>query len=351
MKKPNQRKESRIGASGIARWQHSFIGVCKRTGEKRRFFLLYFLSGGQRDWLGQHSKPMFGVVAGNLATLDYALRHCEQEVQQFTDALRITAGDLFLSEDFLKGRIVDGRHSYSWLLRVKRGRQFSLDGGAAGSWYATLRADASRRLWGPVVEYDGSIYLDGEEFGVTPTEALGYADEVIGGSETEVGTLVSFHCRGMTDDKGVWRTDASAAGMTARQRLPLIEEARHPSLFIQCGAGQPERIFAHGIDTPTRLQRREVENGAEWVMQSANRDGAVELALKTRQGQVCGIPEVQLIGGQQGYTIGSARLRLRLYDRRAGRLLLRQELTGTDAVFEVAGELRASEHTGGNGTI
>lgn len=120
------RKNNDYLYSGQKRWFYSFMGVSKNTGEKRHFFVEYCIINQKAEKnkpdcrVGSYRKPFFLLVrAGywgkNPMQAEQYFRMDEIDIAP--NFLKISAGDCFLSDNNVWGRITD-EHKIMWSVRL-----------------------------------------------------------------------------------------------------------------------------------------------------------------------------------------------------------------------------------------
>lgn len=175
-----------LGNWGYVRWCHSFTGIGRESGRKRRFFVEYCILnpgiGREEPIMGdkrRHQRPSYMLVRAGFYGKDGVCLNKYYgigEVDAPARFLKITAGECFLSEDNIWGRIRSG-HSMMWSLRVNRRVSFHV----AYSRNCFVREINPQDMYwsadGMRTEYEGIVVLDGESYDVKRKGCHGYADK------------------------------------------------------------------------------------------------------------------------------------------------------------------------------
>ena len=179
------RMTGRLGSCGYDRWCHSFTGIHKETGKKKVFFVEYCIVnpelGGKEPVMGDKKSrwPAYLMVKAGAWGKDgfTEKRYYGIEEMEAADTfLKITAGDCFLSENNIWGRI-QGEHSMMWSLCIDKKVAFHVG-------YSTSRVvreinpfDMYWHAEGMKTIFAGTVTLDGNVYEVAPETCCGYADK------------------------------------------------------------------------------------------------------------------------------------------------------------------------------
>lgn len=196
-----------LAKKGYMRWWHSFTGTCPETGDRRVFFIEYFIMnpslGEDKAVLGQlpanrkrKIKPSYvmvkaGAFAGDSCTKALALHafYPLKELKIALNPLVIQAGESFYSENHIYGFVNVSpenarRRSYmcdegcmEWDLEVHKAISCHT-GRIASPFFCALKA--LETFWhgeGIKTQYRGSVTLDGVTYEVNPESSYGYADK------------------------------------------------------------------------------------------------------------------------------------------------------------------------------
>ncbi|MFP3156153.1 hypothetical protein LQZ18_17355 [Lachnospiraceae bacterium ZAX-1] len=174
-----------LAQNGYDRWCQTFIGTSRKTGKRKHFFVEYCIMNPQ---LGRKEPVMgdkpFQKPAYLMVKAGYWSKHPLQiqryygiEEMDTTDTfLKITAGECFLSENNMWGRII-GEHSMIWSLRMDKRIAFHLGYSESRPIRELNPCDMYWHVEGMKTCYEGSVTLDGEEYTVTRKNSYGYADK------------------------------------------------------------------------------------------------------------------------------------------------------------------------------
>lgn len=175
----------RLGSCGYDRWCHSFTGIQKETGKKKVFFVEYCIVnpklGGKEPIMGSEDcqRPAYLLVkAGAWGKDGFTIKHYYgiEEMEAADTFLKITAGDCFLSENNIWGRI-QGEHNLMWSLKIDKKVAFHVG-------YSTSRLvreinpfDMYWHAEGMRTNFAGTVTLEGDVYEVSPETGHGYADK------------------------------------------------------------------------------------------------------------------------------------------------------------------------------
>lgn len=175
----------KLAGDGYDRWCHSFTGSNARTGKKRTFFVEYCILnpelGGKEPIMGDkpYQKPAYFIVrAGVWGKKGFQLKQYYgiEEMEVAPTFLKITAGECFLSENNIWGRI-KGAHSMMWSLRMDKKTSFHVGYSASKPVRELNPFDMYWHAEGLRTYFEGTVTLDGERYDVTEKECCGYADK------------------------------------------------------------------------------------------------------------------------------------------------------------------------------
>lgn len=186
-------------------WWHSFTAVSKTTGEKRPFFIEYFLCnpalGADKPILGQLPenkengiRPSYFMVKAGAWGEDGAQLHRffswkETEVD-YGAPYQVKAGDCCATETHLKGSVsvtaeeaaahpewMCGCGSMCWDLKVDKLIPFNVGYGASTPMRKLQLFEMFWHAEGMKTAYSGYVEWNGERYIVTPETCFGYADK------------------------------------------------------------------------------------------------------------------------------------------------------------------------------
>ncbi len=186
-------------------WWHSFTAINDKTGEKRPFFIEYFLCnpalGTDNAVLGQLPenkskgiKPSYFMVKAGAWGKGGCQLHrffgWNETKVDFGIPFSVEAADCFATETLLKGSVsvsseeaeahpewLCSSGSMSWNVKVEKKVAFNV-GYGAGSLFRRLQL--FEMFWhaeGMKTHYSGEIVFNGEKYTVYPESCYGYADK------------------------------------------------------------------------------------------------------------------------------------------------------------------------------
>jgi hypothetical protein len=245
----------KLARRGYDWWWHSLVGVSKTTGEKRPFFIEYYVVnpalGGKQPILGQLEenkrkgvKPSYAMLkAGSWGKNGAVQLHNFYGIDDFsasTQEMNVKIGPHTATETHLKGSVslskeeaaahpefMSDAGEMSWDLEAEK--VFTYDVGFGTSWLFRM-LNAFEMYWhvqGLKTRYKGTILFNGEEFDVAPDTSCGYQDKNWGTDYTRV--WVWLNCNNFTS-----RSTGKKLGMTS----------------LDVGGAQP---VAFGINLPKKL--------------------------------------------------------------------------------------------------
>lgn len=188
-----------LAKQGYDWWWHSFVGYNQKTGEKRSFFVEYFVInpalGKDKVILGQTTekrRPSYvmikaGAWGEDKKQLNGFYPITEMQLKQVPFSL--TVGECELSEKHMKGRVavkaveaakpenMCDSGTMEWDLAINKKVAFNV-GYGAGRFFRKL--NAFHMFWhaeGMKTEYKGTVTFEGEVYEVNPERSCGYADK------------------------------------------------------------------------------------------------------------------------------------------------------------------------------
>lgn len=213
-----------LAKRGYDWWWHSLIGISKRTGQPRPFFIEYFVInpalGGKDPILGQLPenqrqgiRPAYALLkVGSWSENGAVQIHNFYGIEAFAadvDQMNVRIGSHRATETDLKGSVqlseqeaiehpeyMSDAGTMSWNLSVKKVLSYSL-GWATSALLRSL--NAFQMYWhiqGMKTEYEGTIIWSGEEYEVTPQTSSGYQDKNWG--QTYSNPWVWLNCNQFT---------------------------------------------------------------------------------------------------------------------------------------------------------
>lgn len=175
----------RLGSNGYDRWCHSFTGIHRKNGTKKIFFVEYCIVnpelGGKEPIMGdkQFQHPAYLLVkAGAWGKNGFQLKRYYgiEEMEVADTFLKLTAGECFLSENNIWGRIQE-EHSMMWSLQMNKKTAFNVGYSTSKPIREINPLDMYWHAEGMRTTFTGTVTLDGEVYEVTPKTCYGYADK------------------------------------------------------------------------------------------------------------------------------------------------------------------------------
>lgn len=175
----------KLGKCGYDRWWHSFTGIGRESGKKRVFFVEYCIMnpelGGKEPVMGdkQFQRPAYLMVKAGCWGRQAIQEECYYGIEEMEVAgtfLKLTAGDCFLSENNIWGRI-QGGHTLRWSLQVNKRVAFHVGYSTSKPVREINPFDMYWHAEGMRTNYEGTFFVDGETYLVMPETCHGYADK------------------------------------------------------------------------------------------------------------------------------------------------------------------------------
>lgn len=197
--------QGKLAKQGYDWWWHNFVGVSKRSGLPRPFFVEYFVTnpalGGKVPVLGQLADnqrqgiyPSYAMLKVGTWSENGAVQiHNFYGIEDFAasvDHMDLRVGSYVATETYLQGTVqlseqeVAEHPEYmsdagvmSWDLKAEKVLSYNLGWGTS----KLLRSlNAFQMYWhiqGMKTQYQGTVVFNGEEFEVSPETSYGYQDK------------------------------------------------------------------------------------------------------------------------------------------------------------------------------
>lgn len=244
-----------LASRGYDWWWHSLVGISKETGEKRAFFLEYFVInpglGGKQPILGQLTsnkvqkiRPSYAMLkAGSWGDNGAVINNFYgiSDLSACTDKMDVRIGPNLATDTHLQGSVEltesqsqehpeylsDAGH-ISWDLKAEKVLSYDVGYGASKP---VRKLNAFQMYWhlqGMQAQYSGIIIFNGEEFEVTPNTSYGYQDKNWGSDFTN--PWIWLNCNNLT---------SQTTGVVA-PKTSLVVGGDQPVLF---GLSLPRRLL------------------------------------------------------------------------------------------------------------
>lgn len=340
-----------LGWKGYDWWWHSFTGENAKTGEERTFFIEYFIinprRGGSRPIYGKNgaNKPSYMMVkAGCWGSSGKQLHRFFgiDEIECNKDEMRVVAGDCFLSENVIKGNINVGEDEakehperlsdagkMSWLLQVDKKVAFNVGYGTSKPLRELTAFDMYWHAEGMKTEYDGTVYLDGEKYIVSPESCYGYADKNWGRSFTNPWIWLSSNDLKSNISGEVLKNSVFDIGGGCPKIFGIpIKETLLSDMYYE-GKEYEFNFSKFWTFTQTKFKCVEKENEIIWHIRTANTSGAMEIRAVCPKKDMIKI-RYEAPDGTQPHTClwngGTGTAEIKLYRRSFGILRLVDEI-------------------------
>lgn len=281
-------------------WWHSFTGVNKKTGERKSFFIEYFIInpglGQEVPVFGQTEdakKPSYVMIkAGVWGKHAKQLHRFYPITSLMINPLRLdlTVGLQHLTERHMIGSVtvsekdakshpeyMSDAGSMEWNLRMNKKIAFNVGYGAS-KFFRLL--NAFRMFWhaeGMKTEYEGTVTLDGEVYDVRPEDSYGYADKNWGQDFTSPWVWISSnHLTSKKTGKVLTNSVFDIGGGCPKvfgipiPRKLLID-------FYYEGRDYEFNFSKFWTKTRTKFDCYETKTQIVWKVQTKNRTSAMDL--------------------------------------------------------------------------
>lgn len=244
-----------LSRRGYDWWWHSLVGINAKTGEKRPFFIEYYVInpalGGDKVIPGQLKanrdagiKPSYAMLkAGCWGTGKATQLHNMYPISQFSadySKMDVKIGPHTASETHLKGSVkltkeeaathpeyMSDAGEMSWDLKAEKVLPYSVGYGTHPFFRAINTFQMMWHAAGMLTRYSGEIIFNGEKYLVDPETSAGYQDKNWGGDYTS---------------PWVWLNCNNFTSRSTSKKLPLTS--------LDCGGAQP---VVFGISIPRRM--------------------------------------------------------------------------------------------------
>jgi hypothetical protein len=182
----------KLSQYGYDRWWHTFTGVHSKSRKRKTFFVEYCIVnpalGTKLPIMGdnQYQLPAYLMVkAGYFGKDGKQLKRFFgiEEMEVAGTFLKLTAGECFLSENNIWGRI-SGDSNIMWSLHMDKRIAFHV-GYSAGKPVREINPfDMYWHAEGMRTSFEGTVSIDGESYEVAPKYGYGYSDKKWGRNYT-----------------------------------------------------------------------------------------------------------------------------------------------------------------------
>lgn len=339
----------RLGKCGYDRWCHFFTGIHKETGVKKSFFVEYCIVnpelGGKEPVMGdkRYQRPAYLMVrAGMWGKNGYSVKRYYgiEEMEVASTFLKITAGECFLSENNIWGRIQE-KHSMRWSLMMNKRVAFNIGYSTSQPVREINPFDMYWHAEGMRTIFEGTITADGQIYQVTAESGYGYADKKWGRDYT--GPWFWVYGNQMKSKRTGERLKNSAFAIGGGDPVVLGFQLKNKPFADIYYEGQNREV---NFSTPGTFARMKYsckwKNGdLLWHMKAKSRNTAMEVRI------VCPGGEMQVINYQtpegewkRDNTLGSGtgKGEILLYQRKGRKYTLIDTIYVKGVGFEYTGK-------------
>lgn len=348
-----------LAKKGYDWWWHSFVGFHRRTGEKRAFFVEYFI---MNPALGE-DKPVWGqtpekripsyvmVKAGTWGEGKKQLNgfYPISGLKLGDDPFTLSVGECRLSEKDMRGQVVVSEQeaalsermcdsgTMEWDLKINKKVAFHVGYGAS-SFFRRLNAFAM--FWhaeGMKTEYSGTVTIDGEVYEVDPSRACGYADKNWGSDFTSPWVwLSSCNITSSLTGKKLYNTVFNIGGGRPVVFGRALDRRLLMDLYYE-GRDYEFNFSKFWTGCKTTFHCYETETDIVWEIQTQNRRAAMDVFCTCPKAEMLWIHYEAPDGRKRHNKLwngGSGSGTVKLYQMEKGSRKLIDEMSFSDAGCE-----------------
>ncbi len=339
-----------LSFKGYDWWWHSFTGVNPKTGEEKSFFIEYFIINPSRNnekpvFGNEKKKPSYLMVKVGCWGKDARQLHRYfgiREMESDKNELRVVAGDCFLSEYVIKGNVTVTKEeaenrpelrsdagSMSWLLQIEKPISFDV---GYGSSKLFRKLNAFEMYWhaqGMKAEYNGTVYLDGERYQVTPQTCYGYADKNWGSNFTKPWIWLSSNDLVSVMSGRQLKNSAFDIGGGCPKVFHIPLKQKLLTCFHYEGTNFEFNFSKFWTFTQTKFSCMETDKDIIWQVRTANATGAMKVKVVCPKEEMLLMRYVAPDGEEKHPRLwngGTGNAYIKLYKRRFGLLKLLDEI-------------------------
>lgn len=304
--------KGKSAAKGYDWWWHNFTGVNPKTGEKKAFFVEYFIMnpalspdkvvlGQEENSKKEGKRPSYAMLkvgewGKNAKQLHafYPLSEC----QIAKDSLNVTFGNATLTETHMQGSVTVTKEQaknpgymcdageLSYDLNIHKKIAFHVGYGAS-RFFRWL--NAFEMFWhaeGMKTEYEGTVTLDGITYEVTPDTSYGYADKNWGKDFTSPWVWFSaWNLKSLLDGKRLHDSVIDIGG----GRPKVLGMALNRKLLIDLhyeGKDYEYNFSKFWTRSQIKFDCEEKEDLIIWRIKACNKDSRLELLGKCKKSEM-----------------------------------------------------------------
>lgn len=294
-----------LAEKGYDWWWHNFTGTNSLTGEKKAFFIEYFIInpalGSDEPIFGENgvNKPSYVMVKAGCWGKDAKQLHSFYPINELhisENKLNLIVGDCFLTEKAMKGQVVLSEEEkelhpeymsdsgeMSWDISIRKKIAYQVGYGAS-SFFRNL--NAFEMFWhveGMKTEYEGSVILDGTTYDITYDTSFGYADKNWGGDFTSpwvwlsscnlVSKISGKQLKNSAFDIGGGRPKVFGASLDRKLLIDFYYESKEYEF----------NFSKFWTLTRTKFKCNETEDSIIWKVKSQNKDAVIEVLVTCKK--------------------------------------------------------------------
>lgn len=297
-----------LSKKGYDWWWHSFTGVNVRTGEQKSFFIEYFIVNPA---LGQE-KPVFGQLGNNRPSYVMIKAGCwgkdARQLHRFypikdlliqENELKLQVGDCSLSETSMRGSVyiteeqsmehpeyMSDYGSMSWDLKVNKKVAFHVGYGASRFFRVLNAFEMYWHAQGMKTEYEGTVYLNEDEYRISYETSYGYADKNWGSDFTSPWVWLSS-CNLFSKISGKkLQNSVFDIGGGRPKVFGIPMERKLLSVFYYEGKDYEFNFSKFWTKTKTKFTCKETEDKILWRVITKNRDALLDVKISCKKSEM-----------------------------------------------------------------
>ncbi len=353
-----------LSKKGYDWWWHNFTGYHRTTGEKKSFFIEYFICnpslGGKQPVLGQlpeniliGRKPSYALIKVGCWGKDAKQIHNFYPISDFScpnNKLQVRIGACTLTEKHMRGNCqvteeeAKGHLEYmcdagsmSWNLSINKKIAYNVGFGASK---LLRKLNVFEMFWhaeGIKTEYNGEVVFNGEIYDIIADKSYGYADKNWGEDFTSPWLWISScNMRSLVTGKELTNSAVELGGGKPKVCGMALDRKLIGGLYYE-GKMFDYNFSKFWTDSHIDFIFKEGEKRNIWKVKASNRDSVMELILK------CPKEEMLLINYEAPngkklhnklWNGGTGYGKIRIYDKKCNIKILIDEIEMTNVGCE-----------------
>ena len=349
-----------LAHTGYDKWFHSFTGTNKVTGEKRTFFIEYYITNPQRGReypvftnLEDNLKPSYMMIRAGYWGDNGKILSRYMGINEYDSSptmLKISTKDCFLSENNIWGHIAVAasdisEHPYyykdegnmSWSLRINKLVPYNA---GYGTSYLVRLINIITMNWyceGIKAAYSGYVKIDGDTYDVEASASYGYADKIWGFDFTS--PFIHMGCNNLKSTITGKALNNSALALCGGSASILGVKLLNKLVldFYYEGDNYEFNFSKIWTDSHGRYKCYETKDTVVWKVKAVNSGALIEIvaACKKKDMHITGYESPTGIRKlKKLWNAGTATVQIKLYKLVNGKRILVDEMRGHNALCE-----------------